>query len=338
MRKILSSILIFSIFIIPCLSSCIKDEDKLELVIDTDVGADCDDMLALAYAIYAEESLNVDLKAITYSNGAEYGIAAIKAIYKDLNKAAPPIGAPSQKMKSYDSYCKKIAENFEVFGDTGEEKDSVAVLREALVKSEKLTICALGAFTNISALLNSAPDEISELTGEELVRQKCEKIVVMAGKFENAENQIPGWNISLDIEAGQNVIHNFPAPLFFITHEIGYNLITGKPLMDKYQNDNPVSMSYMLYPGVIEAGGRHSWDPLAVFFAVEGEKDIFTVGEEIGVTVNDDGRTYMNENKNARYVVYFKTLNGSDELSKESAASYIDSCVLALYDRRGENK
>lgn len=329
------------VLVLICITSCTNGknknetntnfDEKIELILDTDVGADCDDMLALAYIAYAEKNMNVDLKAITCSSSADYGISAIKTFYKDLGMIPPSIGYASKSMLKYDNYCKQIVEKFGTENEYTKDNDAISVLRQALVESEKATICAIGPLSNISALLNSQPDEISALDGKTLLKEKCEKIVIMSGKFENQESLTPEWNTSLDIEASQNVVNNFPAPVYFVSYELGNSLFTGKAIMDKYQYDNPVSMAYMLYPGVIEAGGRPSWDPLSVYFAIGDRKEYLKLSQELTVTINDDGRSYINnEIKSNHYIIYFKDESIKDEISK-----YFDDCVIALYRSKG---
>ena len=326
-------VIVFSLFSCNASNKSGEESNKKELIIDTDVGSDCDDMLALAYAIYAEENLNMEIKAITYSSSAEYGISAIRAFYSNLGKTPPPIGKSAKELVKYDNYCKQIVENFDPEQKPQQEKDAVSVLRKALVDSKKATICAIGPMTNISMLLDSKGDEISPLTGKELVEQKCEKLVLMAGKFENQEITTPEWNISLDIESAQNIINEFPAPIYFISYELGKDLITGKSLVEKGEYENPLSMSYILFPGVKEAGGRSSWDPLAMYFAVEGVTEYLTISENITVSIEDDGRSYVKFKKNNHYILYFKQYDGSNEYSMDKISKYLDECAISIYDR-----
>ena len=57
---------------------------------------------------------------------------------------------------------------------------SVKVMREVLTSSEdgSITMAFIGQLGNASDLLDSQPDEISELCGVDLVKQKVKKILI----------------------------------------------------------------------------------------------------------------------------------------------------------------
>ena len=59
--------------------------------------------------------------------------------------------------------------------------DALTVLRETLSEAEdnSVVIVSLGFLHNIAQLLKSPADEISSLTGVELVRKKVKKIVFL---------------------------------------------------------------------------------------------------------------------------------------------------------------
>ena len=68
--------------------------------------------------------------------------------------------------------------------------DSVAELRRLIAENPGVTVVVVGNFYNVGALLQSAPDESSPLTGVELVRQNVSSFVLMAGSFANTTKQM----------------------------------------------------------------------------------------------------------------------------------------------------
>ena len=64
----------------------------MELIFDTDAGSDCDDMMALAYLIYAQRKGYVKLKAITHCQSTPYGVPAIRAFFRYFGEQCPPVG------------------------------------------------------------------------------------------------------------------------------------------------------------------------------------------------------------------------------------------------------
>ena len=155
----------------------------VNIILDTDIGSDCDDMAALAYLVYAKRYLEVNIAAITYSHTSEYGVGCIRAFFRNMRENCPPIGVGDIVEGSRDFYCRRICEEFGGKKYEAASDGAVRVLRKALVNNERSVICAIGPMTNIAALLKSAPDDISELDGVRLVEQKCDRIIMMAGDF-----------------------------------------------------------------------------------------------------------------------------------------------------------
>lgn len=304
--------------------------EKLNLILDTDVGSDCDDMMSLAYLVYAQKFLNTSITAITYSNGCEFGPATIQAFLKSMGTATLPIGLPNVPVKKYDNYCRQIVEKFG--GQEVTVCDAVELMRRTLVENENNIICGIGALTNIAALLNSKADEISSLDGVELVKEKCKKVVLMAGKFNNY-NENGEWNVRLDIPAAQAVVEKCPVPLVFLPFETGFNVISGGPIMQKYGESNPLSLSFCLFPGVKDSGGRHSWDPITTIYAVEGCKDLLTESEPGIVSINDEGKSFFTPDNNGlhTYLTVKVLPELDDKQSRKRIADYIDECALNAF-------
>ena len=134
--------------------------NKLELILDTDVGGDCDDMMALAYIVYATRHRNVDLKAVTHCNGCAHGAELLQSFFAFLGERIPPIGHAPEGAKAFDTYATLVTERFGISEQLPTE-DAVTTLRRALAASESAVLCAIGPLTNIAALLESKGDGIS---------------------------------------------------------------------------------------------------------------------------------------------------------------------------------
>ncbi len=300
---------------------------NLNLILDTDVGLDCDDIVAIAYLIYAKKNFGLNIKAITHSNGgSEGGISAIASVFKFYNETVPLLGEEKGLLhENPQSYADAVAEKFGYYNDF---LPAVKVLRKTLAENDDITICAIGPFTNIANLLTSQPDEYSDLNGVDLVKAKCNRIVVMAGQFDQNK---PEWNVKVDILASKKMVELCPVPLIFLPFELGYNMISGGRLMKSQGENNPVSLSFIAinYGDIIENGGRHSWDPATTIYAVEGEKDFFTLSNAGTVTVDDMGATIFEEKANGKhYIIGLKHKDGLTEQDlKNAVAEYIDDCI-----------
>merc|ERR1712192_136480 len=113
-------------------------------------------------------------------------------------------------------------------------EEPLPVYRRALANAEdgSVAIASVGFMNNLAELLSSPPDEISELNGVELVRQKVALVAIMGGAY-------PG---------GQE-----------------FNFDCGECCVG---DDNPCRQAYIDYVGF--GNTRSSWDPLTTLFAVRG--------------------------------------------------------------------
>lgn len=306
---------------------------KLDLIFDTDAGSDCDDMMALAYLAYAQKKLNVDIKSVTYSHVSKDGPVAIRAFFRDLGLKVPPVGQMTHGKAFDDNYCKAIADRYATEADRAPIPNAVSVLRKALTESENAVICAVGPLTNIGDLLLSKPDEISPLDGSALVKERCAKVVMMAGEFvaEKGKAVKTEWNVLCDIEACRTVAELCPVPMVWLPWETGFEMKTGRPILNKYGDSNPLALAFTKYPWV-DADGRHSWDPATAVYAVEGTKEFFK--ENVGtVTVDEMGVTSFKPDKNGQHTVLtMLEKDGKTELEvKAECAKYIDDLSIDVY-------
>lgn len=303
-----------------------------EIILDTDVGSDCDDMMAIAYLVHATKKFGVSLDAITYSHTCPHAIAAIRALLRSLGSPIPPIGRMDCEWQEKENYSKAVAKKFAVKQDYQDVPPAVKVLRQALVKSEKAVLCAIGPLTNIANLLTSQADEISPLNGVELVKEKCERLVVMGGRFTDEENgeRLPEWNFRIDIKGTKTVVELCPVPAVFLPFEVGVKVLTGGVIMDKYGEDTPLSLSFLKFGDTKERGGRFSWDPITAVYAVEGCKDWLEESVSGKVYVDENGVSRFVEQENGLHkILRFNSKREQAEIIVE-LGEYIDNCALEI--------
>lgn len=307
---------------------------NLDFILDTDVGGDCDDMLALAYLVHAQRTMNLRIKAVTQCNACPGGGDLIRTFFESIGEPVPPIGGPVGKAINADNYCTKVLDRFGD-GDIRTYPDAVTVLRSALAESKNAVLCAIGPLNNIAALLESKGDDISPLDGVSLVRERCAKVVLMAGGFVKAEDgrNRPEWNALCDAPATQTTVRLCPVPLVFLPFETGLDMLTGGPLMDRYGDGTPLTLSFYLTGDTREKGGRHSWDPATLLYAIEGCGDFFDESPPGTVAVDEEGRTEMTDDPNGLHS--FLTIKPHDGMTgqqcKDRIAAYLDRCALSVH-------
>lgn len=308
-------------------------EEPIDVILDTDVGSDCDDMMALAYLAWARQQGRIRLRAVTNSNACPGGPDLIRVFFEQLGEPVPPLGSPVGHAQNYDTYCSSVLRRF---GDgVRAYPDAVSVLRRALAESKRAVLCAIGPFNNIAALLESQGDEISPLDGVSLVREHCARLAVMAGGFVPGEDgqNIPEWNALVDAAATQKMVELCPVPITFLPFEAGLNMLTGGSMMDKYGERTPLSYAYIHFADTRAIGGRHSWDPALVLCAVEGCRDFFDEDLRGTVSVDGDGRTVLHRDPGGLHsVLTIRPHSGlTEQQCKDRIAEYIDACALSAH-------
>lgn len=215
-----------------------------KIIFDTDIGGDCDDAGALAILHEAQNAGKAELLAVTLSTSSPYAAGCADAINRYYGHIVP-IGqtetkAPGGDENLYeDSYGKAISEAFEN-GYPKEEKPQSAVrlLRRLLAENtgEKITIVAVGNFENLAALLTSGADDISPLTGKELMLAQAKRVVAMACFFPSEsvpEVWFGDWkmeaefNVAVDIPSARTTLEECPVPVYFSHYLTGMSVLPG---------------------------------------------------------------------------------------------------------------
>lgn len=312
---------------------------KLDLILDTDVGSDCDDMMALAYLVYAKRHLGVTLRAVTHSYDCPLALPVMRAMLRELGEALPPFGRMPCEPRTQSNYCAAVAERFVTAADAAPAADAVKVLRRALTESHEAVLCGIGPMTNLAALLSSEGDEISPLDGIALVRRHCSRAVVMAGRFADRADGVreAEWNVKCDVAAAQIMVAQCPVPLYFLPFEMGEDVLTGGPVMELYGESTPLSLSFVRFGKTRERGGRPSWDPMTALFAVEGEADRFACMRG-RVTVDQAGVTRFAPQAEGlhRVICLQARADVTARGQKARIAAYIDACAMRLYAEKIE--
>ena len=174
-----------------------SDEQKRILVLDTDIGDDIDDALALALALNSPE---IDLRGITtvfgdtqkraqlaqhilHTFGRE-DIPIAVGVGKPLQQRHPPSGVAQAEILGASPFDR---ERFSTF--SGPE----LLVQQALEHSGKLTLVCIGPLTNVALALLIEPK----------IEMAIRNIVMMGG---SSGLPLPEWNVRSDVKAAQLVL------------------------------------------------------------------------------------------------------------------------------------
>jgi hypothetical protein len=258
----------YTIRIVPLADYEPKPPQPVNIIFDTDMNGDCDDVGAAAllgsFASHGEAKLLAG--GIDNPDPGQASGATLHAIWKWYGFPDVPIGnlhGPGDPHGSL--YTKKIHDQFDPeYPDNDKLPDAVDVYRKALAAAAdgSVTIVNVGPMPNIWALYDSKPDAASPLAGPDLIKQKVRKMVVMANTMKGDGAYLMKW----------------PTPILW-TIEVGSYISCGQGMQSQPDTD-PAKMAYEYNGDPVHnclKDGRQSWDPSASWIAVRGPGDVFDV-------------------------------------------------------------
>jgi purine nucleosidase len=269
----------------------------VSVILDTDMASDIDDAADLAVLHALANNNEAKILAVITSSANEYAPAAVKAINAFYNRSTIPIGAYKGSTPSgYPSssiFTQKLVNRFGTPGDVrANYPDATNVYREQLAQAAdgSVVIVAAGFFAPLKALLQSPADNISSLTGAQLVAAKVKRLVVVAGYYpSNGTIHTADFNFISDSASASYVFDNWPTEVQSLGIDIGSTVLTA-PAVSADPNLNPVKYAYDLASTTLLTNGkRPAWGQLGVLYGVRGLSTNFSAQAVNGSTVVQNG-------------------------------------------------
>ncbi len=282
-----------------------------KIIFDTDVGGDCDDVIALDLLLSACKAGECELLGITYSYDCRDACGCAYEILRQHGFEALPMGRmpiPEGRKEYHGTYSplvvKKYGRDDTPTYDT--VPDAVPVLRRLLAENGHVTLVVVGSMANIAALIASKPDGISPLDGKELMKRSVDEIAVMGCSFAHQDARDPQpsavcpdgtvkptweWNIYCNIPAARYMFEECPVPITCAPFELGFGLYSGQPIYDAGKGGTPDSYCMEVYGCCTH--GHHSWDPATAFYALYGTRPYFFRTVPGRITVTPEGISYF---------------------------------------------
>ena len=270
------------------LSGMVFSSDEV-LIIDTDIGGggcnDVDDVGAICAALEMERLGEIKIAAIVQNSGPPACTGAISVLTHFYDRDDIPIGAyKGRDLPKQDPlpYVLDLVERFpHPISNSSQVPDAVKLYRKILANQpdRSVIISSIGLMTNLAVLLESEPDQYSDLSGKELFREKVKRLAVMGGKYPSsygtgfAECNFCGGTTD-HVTGSRDTYDTFSqipseVEVVFSGFEVGVQVQSGGRLSDCASVNNPCRAAYIDYEG-----GRHksrfSWDPLTTLVAVRG--------------------------------------------------------------------
>ncbi len=283
-------------------------DEKVNIIFDTDLGPDYDDVGALAFLHATADSGLAEILTTVSSNRHKLVAPSIDVINTYFGRPDLPLGAPigyGADMGAWQKWPDSLVAKYpHHVNSTSEVRDAVDVYREILMSQpdKSVTIVTVGFLTNLAGLLKSGPDDHSPLNGIDLVSEKVRLLVSMAGKFPEGKE----FNIYIDSVSSKFVFENWPGEIIFTGFEIGWEIRTGLRLIESPVSNSPVKDVFSMSIPMSEEDkyGRMSWDETAVLIGVYGAEGFFDT-KRGRIIVNEDGsNTWVDDPEgNHTYVI-----------------------------------
>ncbi len=261
------------------------------VILDTDIGSSTDDLFTMEMAYRYEDEGRCKLLGIVVDREGEDYAALADVMNTYFGHANVPIGLERNGIKTprvfidYRNLYKLTTGKGEpmfkqTVSDYSTLPDGWKLYRQLLASQpdHSVSICSLGFISCLTQLLASEPDDLSPLSGVELVRQKVKCLYLMAGIFTSSEE--PEYNFLQAPEFAKKFFELWPRDVdaVFSPMEVG-NEIEYKPetvISDISRTDiHPIKQVYMNYNCDT---GQRMWDPMTLIQAVEGDA-MFSLSE-----------------------------------------------------------
>lgn len=297
-------------------------DDKINLILDTDMGNDIDDALALDMLFKYADQDRVNILAIMNNKESDYSTRFLDLMTTWYGHKNIPLGRITNgvNIDDYVDYSKNMVEyndTTKVYNYSIKKHDKLLeaheLYREVLSKQKdnSVVVVSVGFSTNLARLLQSRPDKYSPLSGVELVAKKVKYLSIMAGSF--GEKKRAEFNVIHDIPAAQYVMENWPSGLVLSPFEVGVSVVypastieqdfgwtAHHPLVDAYKRYRPFPYN------------RPTWDLTSVYYTVEQKDNLLDISKSGQLSVDDKGFTHFVEKEDGRhYVLSITTENAT---------------------------
>ena len=252
---------------------------NVKVIFDTDMALDVDDVGALAMlhkmADAGEcEILGVVVSESVHNYDGQWTPPLVDVLNTYYGRPDIPVGVfkgPHQDTGAVGHYAEKVVKaGFPHDLKTGSDaEDGVRLYRRLLATQPdaSVTVITVGYLTNLDGLLQSQPDDVSPMTGRELIQRKVKLWSCMGGGYPTS-GQGGEFNLRTYGNASERVINNWPGRAVFGGAELGSKYFVGGQLQQlPGANRNPVALSWLHFNG---GKKRESWDELSVLYGVRG--------------------------------------------------------------------
>jgi inosine-uridine nucleoside N-ribohydrolase len=281
------------------------------LVLDTDMGNDIDDAIALAVIHALDQRGECRLLGVTLTKDNPWAAPFVDLVNTFYGRGEIPIGVVHDgKTPEDDAYIRVISEKKATGGSALYRRDltdgrsapeAVALLRKLLASQadHSVVLVQVGFSTNLARLLDSRGDQASPLGGRDLVARKVRLLSIMGGAFPPL---LAEYNIKTDLPASTKLFSEWPTEIVASGFEIGKAVLYPALSIENdfgYVEHHPVADAYRAYEKM--PYDRPMWDPTAVLYGVRPDRGYFDLSPRGAIRVDAGGFTRFTPEENGKH-------------------------------------
>lgn len=303
-RKFLTAFLAVSVL---CAAHA-RAAEPVRLILDTDIGNDVDDALALAMIHALESRGEVKLLAVTITKDNRYAAPFVSLVNSFYGQPDVPIGVVHHGKTPQDAAMLRVpVEQKDAGGhyifprkiqDGSDAPGAVQLLQRILREQpdHSVSIAQIGFSTNLARLIQ-APG------GRDLVARKVKTLYLMAGNF---SKPIPEFNVDTDPQSAAYLFAHWPTPMIFSDFNIGLVITFPYSAIARdfgYVAHHPIAEAYKIYVG--KPVDHPDWDSTAVLEAIRPDRGYFNLSQPGDVKLGPKSTTIFvpDPHGNARYLI-----------------------------------
>jgi len=331
----------------------------INVIFDTDIWSDIDDMLALAMLHALQDRHELNLVAVTVSTDDKWCASYVDLIDTFYGHPQIPIGIvhngmgieafrkkfPEQKWP-VTRYTQIISERKKADGsplyphrltDGTKAPEAISLLRKTLAAQPdgSVVVIQVGYSTNLARLLESGADAASALSGPDLVRKKVRLLSVMAGNYADTTDEgkttpkgESEFNLAVDVPSAQKVFSQWPTPIVASGFEIGLSMLYPAQSIEhdySYVAHHPIADTYRTYAAEPQVGVKWphdhaTFDLTSVLYATRPDRNYFSLSKPGKITVLAEGRSRFDESADGTHRYLV--------LSEEQKARALEAMVM----------
>ncbi len=240
-----------------------------QVILDTDIETDCDDVGAVLTLHALAQRGKLGIAGVIASTRDIDSALYLKALLLELGSPVIPVGS-NMSLPQGQNYLDHVVRSQAILYTKARDfkhlrpeiEDGLQLYRRLLAAASdgSVRICAIGLLTLLAALLDSAADDISPLTGRELLAQKVEAIYSMALAAYPAG--CDRFNYAMDKASAAKVLND--APCKIVISALGSDVLTGAELMQSTPQTSVAALAYRVFGSFNPEFRRPSWDQMTV--------------------------------------------------------------------------